>query len=60
MFLAIDAVLTPAETTALRRAAETLTFADGRTTAGRIARQIKANDQAVACPELEAIQAKVT
>jgi PKHD-type hydroxylase len=60
MFLAIDAVLTPAETTALRRAAETLTFADGRTTAGRIARQTKANDQAVACPELEAIQAKVT
>jgi PKHD-type hydroxylase len=60
MFLAIDAILTPAEATALCTAAESLVFADGRATAGRIAREIKANDQAVASAELEAIRARVT
>lgn len=60
MFLAIDAILTPAEATALCTAAEGLVFADGRATAGRIAREIKANDQAVASADLEAIQARVT
>ncbi len=60
MFLAIDAILTEAEAAALRAVAETLAFADGRATAGRIAREIKANDQAVASADLEAIQARVT
>ena len=60
MFIAIDDVLNASEVAALKGAAETLSFADGRATAGKIARQIKANDQAVPSPELEAIQAKVT
>jgi PKHD-type hydroxylase len=60
MFIAIDGVLNASEVAAVRAAAETLTFADGRTTAGKIAREIKANDQAAPSPELEAIQAKVT
>lgn len=60
MFIAIDGVLNASEVAALKGAAETLSFADGRATAGKIAREIKANDQAVPSPELEAIQAKVT
>lgn len=60
MFLAIDGILTAPEAAALRGAAETLDFADGRATAGRIAREIKANDQAVASPALDAIRAKAT
>lgn len=60
MFLAIDGILTRAEAAALARAAAELDFADGRATAGRIAREIKANDQAVASPGRDAIRAKVT
>ena len=60
MFLAIDAILTPAQAAALRTAAETLAFSDGRATAGRIAREIKANDQAVASADLDAIRARAT
>lgn len=60
MFVAIEGVLTPGEAAALRTAAAALDFADGRATAGRFARRIKANDQAVASPGLEAIQTKVT
>lgn len=60
MFLAIDGILTPAETNALRGVAENLTFADGRATAGRIAQAIKANDQAVPSADLDAIRAKAT
>ncbi|OYX45067.1 MAG: Fe2+-dependent dioxygenase [Rhodobacterales bacterium 32-67-9] len=58
MFLAIDGILAPAEAAALRGAAEALTFADGRASAGRFAREIKANDQAVASDDLDAIRAK--
>lgn len=60
MFLAIDGILTVAEAAALRGVAETLTFADGRATAGRIAREIKSNDQAEPSDDLDAIRAKVT
>ncbi len=60
MFLAIDGILTPAETAALRDAAGGLDFTDGRATAGRVAREIKANDQAVPSDDLEAIRAKAT
>jgi PKHD-type hydroxylase len=60
MFIAIEGALNPSEVAALKGAAEALSFTDGRATAGKIAREIKANDQAVPSPELEAIQAKVT
>ncbi len=60
MILAIDGILTPAETAALRDAAGGLDFTDGRATAGRIARAIKANDQAVPSDDLDAIRAKAT
>ncbi|MCB2130732.1 MAG: Fe2+-dependent dioxygenase [Rhodobacteraceae bacterium] len=59
MIIAIDDVLTPAEVAAIRAAAEDLDFADGRETAGPIARTIKANDQARPSPELDAIRGKV-
>jgi PKHD-type hydroxylase len=55
MFLAISGILTPAEVSALRDNAATLAFADGKATAGRIARQVKANDQATASPARDAI-----
>lgn len=60
MFLVIPGLLTPAEAAAIRAAAADLDFADGRGTAGRFAREVKANDQARPSPGLEAIQAKVT
>ncbi len=60
MFLAIDGILTGEEAAALRGVAETLIFADGRATAGRIAREIKSNDQAEPSDDLDAIRAKVT
>lgn len=60
MFIAIEGVLNSGEVAALQGAARSLEFADGRATAGKFAREIKANDQAVASPELEAIQAKVS
>lgn len=40
-------------------AAADLTFADGKTTAGRFAREVKANDQAAESDGLRAIEAKV-
>ncbi len=60
MFLAIEQVLTTEEAAAIRAAAASLEFGDGKATAGRFVREIKANDQAVASPGLEAIQARVT
>lgn len=60
MFLAIGGVLNEAEAAAMRAAAEGLEFADGRRTAGAIARAVKANDQAVASDGLDAIRRKVT
>ncbi|MGB7261372.1 MAG: Fe2+-dependent dioxygenase [Albidovulum sp.] len=60
MFIAIEGVLNAGEVAALHEAAQSLSFTDGRATAGKIAREIKANDQAIASPELAAVQAKVT
>lgn len=59
MLLVIAQVLTPTEAAVLREAAQGLTFDDGRKTAGRFAAAVKANDQAAASPELDAILAKV-
>ncbi|MCX8508391.1 MAG: Fe2+-dependent dioxygenase [Rhodobacteraceae bacterium] len=60
MLLAIEQVLTKAEAAAVKAAAQGLEFGDGKATAGRFVREIKANDQALASPGLEALQAKVT
>ncbi len=58
--LVIESLLSPAELAALQEAAAGLSFGDGRATAGRHAREVKANDQALASDALEAIQTKVT
>lgn len=55
MILAIDQLLSPAEAGALRDTAKGLAFGDGKATAGRFAREVKANDQAVASPERDAL-----
>jgi|SRR5690606_19110056 len=60
MFLALEQVLTAEEVAAVRAAANSLDFGDGRATAGRFVREVKANDQAKPSPELEALQAKVS
>jgi PKHD-type hydroxylase len=60
MMLAIENILTDDDVGMVVKAAEGLTFNDGRKTAGRIAVAVKANDQAAPGPELEAIQALVT
>ena len=49
----------PAEAKVLAEAARSLGFDDGRKTAGRFAREVKANDQAAASPERDAILARV-
>ena len=59
MFLTIPNVLDPGEVAAIRATAQGLTFADGAATAGRFAREVKANDQAQPSPALDAITAKV-
>ena len=59
MMLLIDSLLTKAEVAALRDAALTLNFGDGRATAGAHARVVKANDQALPSPDLDAVLAKV-
>lgn len=59
MFLVLPAVLSPAEAAVLVEAASDLPYDDGRTTAGRFVRDIKANDQAVATPERDAILSRV-
>jgi len=59
MMLVIEGVLTPVEARALREAAADLPFEDGTRTAGRFARAVKANDQASASPERDALLAKV-
>lgn len=53
--MVIEDILTPTAATALRQAAEGLDFGDGRATAGRFAQTVKANDQALPSPALEAI-----
>ena len=59
MMLLIDGLLSSAEVVAVRDAAATLSFGDGRATAGKHARAVKANDQALPAPALDAILAKV-
>ena len=59
MLLVIASVLTPIEAAVLREAACSLTFDDGRKTAGRFAAAVKANDQASPSPELDVVLAKV-
>ncbi|WP_341211107.1 Fe2+-dependent dioxygenase [uncultured Limimaricola sp.] len=60
MLLAIDSLLSAAEAGALRASADTLDFADGKASAGRYAREVKANDQAAPSPARNAVLAKVT
>ncbi len=59
MLLAIENILSRAEVRAMRDVAADLMFGDGRATAGRFAREVKANDQALPCPELDAVLTKV-
>jgi PKHD-type hydroxylase len=59
MFVVLQAVLSPAEAGVLAEAARGLAYDDGRKTAGRFAREVKANDQAAASTERDAILARV-
>lgn len=59
MILVLEQVLDPAEAAVLCREAAGLPFGDGRKTAGRYAREVKANDQAQASPVRDAILARV-
>jgi PKHD-type hydroxylase len=59
MTLVIEAMLAPAEVAVLAEAARALDFDDGRKTAGRFVREVKANDQATATPARDAILAQV-
>lgn len=59
MLLVIENILTRAEAAALREVAAGLPFGDGKATAGRFAREVKANDQALPSVELDAILGKV-
>lgn len=57
--LVIQSVLSPAEVAVLNEVAQGLAFDDGKKTAGRFVREIKANDQAAASPERDTVLAKV-
>jgi PKHD-type hydroxylase len=59
MFLVIENLISPAEVAVLCETARALSFDDGRLTAGRFAREVKANDQAAPSPERDAILARV-
>ena len=59
MVAVIGNVLTGVEVAALREAAATLAFQDGRATAGRYAKDVKQNEQAKGGAALEAILEKV-
>jgi PKHD-type hydroxylase len=59
MLMVLEAVLDRREVAALRTAAGKAAFEDGRRTAGRFAREVKANEQAVDSPDRAAIFAKV-
>lgn len=59
MILVIDDVMSPHEVAALREAAASLSFEDGRASAGRYARSVKHNEQAGDTPAREAIFSKV-
>lgn len=58
MILALESVLAPAEAAVLCTEAEALAFGDGRATAGRYAREVKANDQATPSAARDAILAR--
>lgn len=57
--LVIAGVLSPVEARVLRETAAGLAYDDGRATAGRFAREVKANDQAAASSDRDAVLAKV-
>lgn len=59
MLIALTGTLAPAEVGAIREAVRKLDFGDGRATAGRRAREVKANDQALPSPARDAILEKV-
>ena len=59
MMLVIQGLVSPAETRVLREAAQGLSFGDGKATAGKFAREVKANDQALPSPERAAILGRV-
>lgn len=59
MFLAIDDLLHAATVGAVREEAAGLAFEDGANTAGRFAREVKANDQAAASDARDAVLALV-
>ena len=59
MFLVLPGVLPAAEAAVLAETAEALPYGDGRATAGRFVREIKANDQALPGPERDALLARV-
>lgn len=59
MLIALSGLLAPAEVGAIRASIATLEFGDGRATAGRRAREVKANDQALPSPARDAILEKV-
>jgi PKHD-type hydroxylase len=60
MFLAIDDLIDPATAQVLREEAGTLEFEDGAATAGRFAREVKANDQARRSEARDALLAMAT
>lgn len=53
--LVIEGLVSAVEVSVMREAAGALRFGDGRATAGKFARDVKANDQAMASPELDAV-----
>lgn len=59
MIIVLSGVIPPAEAAVLAKAAADLPYADGRSTAGRFVRDVKANDQAAPSPERDAILARV-
>ena len=59
MLLAIEAVLSQPEVTAMRAVASAMQFGDGRDSAGRYAREVKANDQARPSAGLDGVLEKV-
>jgi len=60
MMLVIADILSKAEVAAICAVAEGMAFGDGKSTAGAIARRVKANDQALPSADLEAIRGKVS
>lgn len=55
MFIVLGNVLDEHEVAAIREAVASLEFSDGRATAGKYARSVKHNEQAVASPALDGI-----